>query len=249
MKATKKPITIDFLYYDGVKRKVSDWVFSLGDDYKTHFENEPMGTLYVKTLEGTSYPLVANVDVIIRGIKGEYYPCKKDIFEATYQPESDTPASAPIEGGIIRLRDCYNQYIHLLSGRLFEFCKLAKEVHGWSKDDNLERRIKALSRLETDFYQLSIAPESDEMINARKSLADILEIISTPKEGGVCYVPVPCSERLPDKEGWYMCIDIEGNEGGGGFNKYYFKESFPNYITAWLELRNLTLSDIPNDKK
>lgn len=39
--------------------------------------------LAVATLEGT---MVATVgDWIIRGIKGEFYPCKPDIFEATYE--------------------------------------------------------------------------------------------------------------------------------------------------------------------
>lgn len=38
--------------------------------------------LYVPTLEG---PLFAQLgDWIIRGIRGEFYPCKPDIFEATY---------------------------------------------------------------------------------------------------------------------------------------------------------------------
>ena len=40
--------------------------------------------LKVKTLEGTSYDITTS-DVIIRGVKGEYYPCKKDIFEETYE--------------------------------------------------------------------------------------------------------------------------------------------------------------------
>jgi len=38
----------------------------------------------IKTLEGD---MVASIgDYIIRGIKGEYYPCKPDIFEMTYEP-------------------------------------------------------------------------------------------------------------------------------------------------------------------
>ncbi len=38
----------------------------------------------IKTLEGE---MVANRgDWIIRGVKGELYPCKPDIFEATYEP-------------------------------------------------------------------------------------------------------------------------------------------------------------------
>lgn len=39
---------------------------------------------YVKTLEGNMK--VTPGDWIITGVKGEYYPCKPDIFEATYEP-------------------------------------------------------------------------------------------------------------------------------------------------------------------
>ena len=39
--------------------------------------------LYIPTLEGTMTAQVG--DYIIRGVKGEFYPCKPDIFEATYE--------------------------------------------------------------------------------------------------------------------------------------------------------------------
>lgn len=38
----------------------------------------------IETLEGPH--IVSDGDWIIRGIKGELYPCKPDIFEATYEP-------------------------------------------------------------------------------------------------------------------------------------------------------------------
>lgn len=42
------------------------------------------GSITIKTLEGK---MVGNVgDWIIQGVKGELYPCKPDIFEATYEP-------------------------------------------------------------------------------------------------------------------------------------------------------------------
>ena len=42
------------------------------------------GTVSIKTLEGT---MVANIgDYVIKGVAGEFYPCKPDIFEATYEP-------------------------------------------------------------------------------------------------------------------------------------------------------------------
>ena len=42
------------------------------------------GQAYVETLEGRH--LVTPGDWIIKGVKGEFYPCKPDIFEATYEP-------------------------------------------------------------------------------------------------------------------------------------------------------------------
>jgi hypothetical protein len=40
------------------------------------------GTVAIKTLEGTMW--AEQGDWIIRGVAGEFYPCKPDIFEATY---------------------------------------------------------------------------------------------------------------------------------------------------------------------
>ena len=38
---------------------------------------------YIATLEGNH--VLTDGDMVIRGIKGEFYPCKPDIFEATYE--------------------------------------------------------------------------------------------------------------------------------------------------------------------
>jgi len=51
-----------------------------------HTTKPSEGILIINTLEGD---MVANVgDWIIKGIKGEFYPCKPDIFELTYEKES-----------------------------------------------------------------------------------------------------------------------------------------------------------------
>lgn len=44
-------------------------------------------TISIETLEGTMYAHTGHW--IIRGIKGEFYPCKNDIFQATYEEVSD----------------------------------------------------------------------------------------------------------------------------------------------------------------
>jgi hypothetical protein len=54
------------------------WVFGV-------YEKERRG-IYVPTLEGSLF--AAPDDWIIRGVKGEFYPCKPDIFAATYEAVS-----------------------------------------------------------------------------------------------------------------------------------------------------------------
>lgn len=88
MKAQKKPVIIDFFDIEIESRETIDnlqkWVESFGDEFEKHFELDSEGHyLKVKTLEGTSYD-VSSADMILRGVSGEYYPCKKDIFEKTY---------------------------------------------------------------------------------------------------------------------------------------------------------------------
>lgn len=49
-------------------------------------------TVYIKTLEGTVHASVG--DYVIRGVQHEFYPCKPDIFEATYDAvpgQKDSP--------------------------------------------------------------------------------------------------------------------------------------------------------------
>ena len=47
-------------------------------------EISPQPRIEIKTLEGTMNALPS--DWIIKGVKGEIYPCKPDIFDATYEP-------------------------------------------------------------------------------------------------------------------------------------------------------------------
>lgn len=56
--------------------------------------DDPLKTtphMIIRTLEGSMALLPG--EWIIRGIKGELYPCKPDIFEATYEPVADSPVT------------------------------------------------------------------------------------------------------------------------------------------------------------
>lgn len=63
--------------------EVSGWLMGNGfRDFRVSGDG-PFG-ITIRTLEGdmTASP----GDWIIRGVQGEFYPCKPDIFEATYEP-------------------------------------------------------------------------------------------------------------------------------------------------------------------
>lgn len=50
-------------------------------------------SVYISTLEGEMQALPG--DWIIRGVAGEFYPCKPDIFAATYEPAGDDTTALP----------------------------------------------------------------------------------------------------------------------------------------------------------
>lgn len=86
MKYTKKPIEIEAIQYTGHNiNKLHTW--SLGKIIESPVvepsEDNPTGAyIQIKTLEGTMIGIVG--DYIVKGIKGEFYPCKPDIFYLTY---------------------------------------------------------------------------------------------------------------------------------------------------------------------
>ncbi|MCR4297532.1 MAG: hypothetical protein NUV75_02080 [Gallionella sp.] len=48
-----------------------------------------LGGIDIETLEGIMHAAIG--DFVIRGVKGEFYPCKPDIFAATYEPVATDP--------------------------------------------------------------------------------------------------------------------------------------------------------------
>ena len=101
----KKPVVIEaFQMTDGRRKDNKDWPDWLhaawskapsekgslflcpGDISLPDWE----GGLFIKTLEGCRF--VATGDWIIKGVDGELYPCKPDIFKATYEKVDVTGA-------------------------------------------------------------------------------------------------------------------------------------------------------------
>jgi hypothetical protein len=65
------------------------WKDFEGGRYEPGLGREDPPELYIHTLEdgknGVARHVASPGDWIIKGVKGEYYPCKPDIFAATYE--------------------------------------------------------------------------------------------------------------------------------------------------------------------
>lgn len=79
MKYRKKPVVIEAVQYTGNNYdKICDFVGKGLDKYDSELPH-----LIIETLEGNHIASVG--DYIIKGVQGEFYPCKPDIFEQTYE--------------------------------------------------------------------------------------------------------------------------------------------------------------------
>ena len=97
MKYRKKPVVIEAIQFNGENQ--GDVAEFMGEMIRTNFFPD----ILIETLDGT---MKANIgDYIIKGVKGEFYPCKPDIFEMTYEP---------VNCYMEELQSVYNQIINVL---------------------------------------------------------------------------------------------------------------------------------------
>jgi hypothetical protein len=82
-KFRKKPVVIEAVQFNGANHLLPQTPFMQGSGAYLSRENFVLGEIVIPTLEGEMRARAG--DWIIKGIKGEFYPCKPDIFEATYE--------------------------------------------------------------------------------------------------------------------------------------------------------------------
>ena len=87
----KKPVVIEAEQFTG--KNIEQIIRFIGEEnlvaqeFDTDISKEFPTEIQIKTLEGIM--TASQYDYIIKGIKGEYYPCKPDIFHKTYDPALD----------------------------------------------------------------------------------------------------------------------------------------------------------------
>lgn len=77
----KKPVVIEAIQWDGDLSTISTlfWASACGEVVLDPFDK----SISIDTIEGDMRAFVG--DWIICGVKGEFYPCKPDIFDLTYE--------------------------------------------------------------------------------------------------------------------------------------------------------------------
>lgn len=82
MKFRKKPIVIEAVQFRASPLSIAECEEFVGGDM-----GGTAADPVIATLEGPMH--VSLGDWIIKGVQGEFYPCKPDIFEQTYEPVED----------------------------------------------------------------------------------------------------------------------------------------------------------------
>lgn len=88
MKYRKKPVVIDAMWWDATlpgATAIIDWIVGNGGTARWHeAAHGRRSYIAIDTLEGTM--ALTHGNYVIQGVQGEFYPCKAEIFHATYEP-------------------------------------------------------------------------------------------------------------------------------------------------------------------
>jgi hypothetical protein len=144
----KKPVVIEAIQWNGKNhREMHDFLGGNPDNYMdtcgSYFRIDHAkveGGLIILTLEGEHIATIG--DWIIKGVKGEFYPCKPDIFAQTYEPAA--PSQPAVEVWSVRDNEILlnNTFIFRVNNQLTanvicsELNRLenrVKELEGWKR--------------------------------------------------------------------------------------------------------------------
>lgn len=90
MKYRKKPVIIEAIQFKDTADRICEISEFVGRDIRVNYEDKNNPYILIETLEGV---MKASVDdYIVKGVHGEFYPCKPDIFDKTYDRADNSNA-------------------------------------------------------------------------------------------------------------------------------------------------------------
>ncbi|EXG78355.1 MULTISPECIES: Thoeris anti-defense Tad2 family protein [Cloacibacillus] len=117
-KYVKRPVVVEAVKFED-STECFDKLQALGlDPVRVNYADKDNPVIKIDTLEGEMTGQVG--DYVIRGVNGEFYPCKPDIFEKTYAKEGSYPTK------------------HLSFGAAFDYLKIGNvdymRLPQWKED-------------------------------------------------------------------------------------------------------------------
>lgn len=82
-KYRKKPVVIEAIQFKDDPDTLIEIQEFMQSELRISYENPDAPVIKIETLEGIMDASIG--DWIIKGVNGEFYPCKPDIFEKTYE--------------------------------------------------------------------------------------------------------------------------------------------------------------------
>lgn len=127
-KFVKKPVVVEAIQYNGLN--ITEIESFVGAKLSTIMSSVEDTQLIIPTLEGDMK--VSKGDYVIKGIKGEFYPCKPDVFKSTYNVVEDN--NGILSEGEKRVRTTFN----VLSLETVDIAKqlMAEAINLLSRDQN-----------------------------------------------------------------------------------------------------------------
>lgn len=136
-KFVKKPVVIEAVQYNGIN--ITEVESFVGAKLPTVWLSVEDTQLVIPTLEGDMK--VSKGDYVIKGIKGEFYPCKPDIFKQSYNMIKEN--NGILSEGEKRVRKSFNpsalkrveNFKSITASAIDEIAEVEKRVKSASKDN------------------------------------------------------------------------------------------------------------------
>ena len=136
-KFVKKPVVIEAIQYDGTN--ITEIETFVREKLPTIITSDLGAQLVIPTLEGDMK--VSKGDYVIKGIKGEFYPCKPDIFKQSYNMIKEN--NGILSEGEKRVRKSFNpgalkrveNFKSITASAIDEIAEVERRVKSASKDN------------------------------------------------------------------------------------------------------------------
>ena len=134
----KKPVVVEAYQFDGNIRSIDNFPISEVGKFKVSSENGQY-YLIIPTLEGDMKAVAG--DWIIKGVNGEFYPCKPDIFKQSYNMIKEN--NGILSEGEKRVRKSFNpsalkrveNFKSITASAIDEIAEVERRVKSASKDN------------------------------------------------------------------------------------------------------------------